>query len=138
MKEIISFSKDEAERLGNDFIGAEHLLLGIIRVGNNTAVRILQSFKVDIKEMQTELEVSVKSNKGFQTAMPLNQSAEQAIYGAVTEAKTLNSKKVEPEHLILSLLNNTNTAPAILSHIRLNWWAIAISVKPAFLISQYF
>jgi len=120
MKEIISFSKDEAERLGNDFIGAEHLLLGIIRVGNNTAVRILQSFKVDIKEMQTELEVSVKSNKGFQTAMPLNQSAEQAIYGAVTEAKTLNSKKVEPEHLILSLLNNTNTAPAILSHIRLN------------------
>jgi len=120
MKEIISFSRDEAERLGNDYIGTEHLLLGLIKEGDNAAVRILKSFHVDIKEMQDAIELSVKSNKGYQKALPLNDSAEQTIHGAVSEAKTLKSKKVEPEHLILSILNNSATAPAILDHIRHN------------------
>jgi ATP-dependent Clp protease ATP-binding subunit ClpC len=120
MKEIISFSRDEAERLGNDYIGTEHLLLGLLREGDNTALRILKSFKVDIAEMQKEIEFSVKSDKSYQNAMPLNLSAEQIIHGAVTEAKTLKSKKVQPEHLILSILNNSTTAPTILDHIRHN------------------
>jgi ATP-dependent Clp protease ATP-binding subunit ClpC len=120
MKEIISFSREEAERLGNDYIGTEHLLLGLIRKGDNTAVRILKSFNVDIKEMQNDIELSVKSNKGYQNSLPLNVSAEQTIHGAVAEAKTLKSKKVEPEHLILSILNNSATAPTILDHIRHN------------------
>ena len=120
MKEIISYSRDESERLGNDYIGTEHLLLGLIREGDNAAVRILKSFNVDIKEMQLELELSVKSNKGYQKALPLNVSAEQTINGSVSEAKTLKSKKVEPEHLILSILNNSATAPTILDHIRHN------------------
>jgi ATP-dependent Clp protease ATP-binding subunit ClpC len=118
MKEIISFSRDEAERLGNDYIGTEHLLLALLRDGDNTAVRILKSFKVDINEMQNEIESAVKSNKGHQKALPLNVSAEQTIHGAVSEAKTLKSKRVEPEHLILSILNNSTTAPTILDHIR--------------------
>jgi ATP-dependent Clp protease ATP-binding subunit ClpC len=120
MKEIISFSRDEAERLGNDFIGTEHLLLGLIRKTDHTAARILKSFKVDIDEMRSHIERSVKSDKSRQNTLPLNASAEQTIYGAVSEAKTSNSKKVEPEHLILSILNNSNTAPAILDHIHHN------------------
>jgi ATP-dependent Clp protease ATP-binding subunit ClpC len=120
MKEIISFSRDEAERLGNDYIGTEHLLLGLLRNGDNTAFRILKSFKVDIAEMQKEIELSVKSDKSCKNAMPLNVSAEQTIHGAVAEAKTLKSKKVEPEHLILSILNNSTTAPTILDHVRHN------------------
>jgi ATP-dependent Clp protease ATP-binding subunit ClpC len=120
MKEIISFSRDEAERLGNDYIGTEHLLLALIRDRDNTAVRILKSFKVDLKEMQDEIELAIKSNKGYQKALPLNVSAEQIIHGALSEAKTLKSKKVEPEHLILSILNNSTTAPTILDHIRHN------------------
>jgi ATP-dependent Clp protease ATP-binding subunit ClpC len=120
MKEIISFSREEAERLGNDYIGTEHLLLALIHEGDNTAVRILKSFKVDIVDMQKEIESAVKSDKSYQNTMPLNVSAEQTIHGAVAEAKTLKSKKVEPEHLILSILNNSNTAHTILDHIRLN------------------
>ncbi|HEY4208481.1 MAG TPA: Clp protease N-terminal domain-containing protein [Puia sp.] len=118
MKEIISISRDEAERLGNDYIGTEHLLLALLREGDNTALRILKSFKVDIAEMQKEIELAVKSDKSHQNSMPLNVSAEQAIHGAATEAKTLKSKRVEPEHLILSILNNSSTAPTILDHIR--------------------
>lgn len=120
LKEIISFSRDEAERLGNDYIGTEHLLLALLREGDNTALRILKSFKVDIIEMQKEIELAVKSDKSHQNSIPLNVSAEQTIHGAVAEAKTLKSKKVEPEHLILSILNNSTTAPKILDHIRHN------------------
>jgi len=120
MKEIISYSREEAERLGNDYIGTEHLLLGLLREGDNTALRILKSFKVDIAEMQKEIELAIKSEKNYKNAMPLNDNAEQTIHGAVAEAKTLKSKKVEPEHLILSILNNSTTAPTILDHIRLN------------------
>lgn len=118
MKEIISYSRDEAERLGNDYIGMEHLLLGLIRETESTAVRILKSFKVDIQEMRNEIERSIKSDKSPQRALPLSVSAEQTIYGAVSEAKTSKNKKVGPEHLILSILNNSNTAPAILDHVR--------------------
>jgi ATP-dependent Clp protease ATP-binding subunit ClpC len=120
MKEIISYSRDEAERLGNDYIGTEHLLLGLLREGDNAALRILKSFKVDIAEMQKEIELAIKSDKSSKNAMPLNDNAEQTIHGAVAEAKTLKSKKVQPEHLILAILNNTTTAPTILDHVRHN------------------
>ena len=64
VKEIISFSREEALRLGNDFIGTEHLLLGLIREGENTAVRILKSFNVDLYELRKEVELAVKDKTG--------------------------------------------------------------------------
>ena len=64
VKEIISFSREEALRLGNDFIGTEHLLLGLIREGDNTAVRILKSFNVDLYELRKEVEMAVKDKTG--------------------------------------------------------------------------
>ena len=63
VKEIISFSREEALRLGNDFIGTEHLLLGLIREGDNTAVRILKSFNVDLYELRKEIEMAVKDQQ---------------------------------------------------------------------------
>jgi ATP-dependent Clp protease ATP-binding subunit ClpC len=114
MKEIISLSRDEAERLGNDYIGTEHLLLGLIRHDYNAAAHILTSFKVDVQEMCNKIELAVKSDKSPQKALPLNPSAEQTIYGAVSEAKVSKSKKVGPEHLLLSILNNPGTALMIL------------------------
>jgi ATP-dependent Clp protease ATP-binding subunit ClpC len=120
MKEIISYSRDEAERLGNDYIGMEHLLLGLIREDDNTAVRLLKGFNVEVQEMRIEIEQSIKSDKEPQRTLPLNAGAEQTIHAAVTEAKTSHSKKVEPEHLILAILNNSGTAPLILKHIRHN------------------
>ncbi len=64
VKEIISFSREEALRLGNDFIGTEHLLLGLIREGDNTAVRILKSFNIDLYELRKEVELAVKDKTG--------------------------------------------------------------------------
>mgnify|MGYP001024210744 FL=1 len=64
VKEIISYSREEALRLGNDFIGTEHLVLGLIRDGENTAVKILKSLNIDLFELRKEIEMAVKDKTG--------------------------------------------------------------------------
>src|SRR5215203_3282657 len=120
VKEIISFSREEALRLGNDFIGTEHLLLGLIREGDNTAVRILKSFNVDLYELRKEIELAVKDKTGKNIAninsLPLTKQAEKVIRVTVLEAKALKSTTVETEHLMLSILKNKeNIATQILN-----------------------
>lgn len=120
VKEIISFSREEALRLGNDFIGTEHLLLGLIREGDNTAIRILKTFNVDLYELRKEIELAVKDKTGKNIAninsLPLTKQAEKVIRVTVLEAKALKSSTVETEHLMLSILKNKeNIATQILN-----------------------
>lgn len=120
VKEIISYSREEALRLGNDFIGTEHLLLGLIREGDNTAIRILKSFNVDILELRKEIELAIKDKTGKNIAninsLPLTKQAEKVIRVTVLEAKALKSNQVETEHLMLSILKNKeNIATQILN-----------------------
>ncbi len=120
VKEIISYSREEALRLGNDFIGTEHLVLGLIRDGENTAIRILKSFNVDLFELRKEIELAVKDKTGKNIAninsLPLTKQAEKVIRVTVLEAKALKSPLVESEHLMLSILKNKeNIATQILN-----------------------
>ncbi len=126
VKEIISFSREEALRLGNDFIGTEHLLLGLIREGDNTAVRILKSFNVDLYELRKEIELAVKDKTGKNIAninsLPLTKQAEKVIRVTVLEAKALKSPTVETEHLMLSILKNKeNIATQILNQFDVDY-----------------
>ncbi|MBM3158504.1 MAG: ATP-dependent Clp protease ATP-binding subunit [Bacteroidetes bacterium] len=126
VKEIISFSREEALRLGNDFIGTEHLLLGMIREGENTAVKILKSFNVDLYELRKEIELAVKDKTGKNVAninsLPLTKQAEKVIRVTVLEAKALKSNTVETEHLILSILKNKeNIATQILNQFDVDY-----------------
>ncbi len=126
VKEIISFSREEALRLGNDFIGTEHLLLGMIREGENTAVRILKSFNVDLYELRKEIELAVKDKTGKNVAninsLPLTKQAEKVIRVTVLEAKALKSNTVETEHLMLSILKNKeNIATQILNQFDVDY-----------------
>jgi len=126
VKEIISFSREEALRLGNDFIGTEHLLLGLIREGDNTAVRILKSFSVDLYELRKEIELAVKDKTGKNIAninsLPLTKQAEKVIRVTVLEAKALKSATVETEHLMLSILKNKeNIATQILNQFDVDY-----------------
>lgn len=110
VREIISFSREEALRLGNDFIGTEHLLLGMIREGEGKAVKILQSLNIDLYELRKEVEIAVKDKTGKNIAninsLPLTKQAEKVIRVTVLEAKALKSQTVETEHLMLSILKN--------------------------------
>jgi ATP-dependent Clp protease ATP-binding subunit ClpC len=126
VKEIISFSREEALRLGNDFIGTEHLLLGLIREGENTAIKILKGFNVDLYELRKEIELAVKDKTGKNIAninsLPLTKQAEKVIRVTVLEAKALKSPTVETEHLMLSILKNKeNIATQILNQFDVDY-----------------
>lgn len=126
VKEIISFSREEALRLGNDFIGTEHLLLGLIREGENTAIKILKQLNVDLYELRKEVELAVKDKTGKNIAninsLPLTRQAEKVIRVTVLEAKALKSPLVETEHLMLSILKNKeNIATQILNQFEVDY-----------------
>ena len=121
VKEIISYSREEALRLGNDFIGTEHLLLGLIRDGEGIALRVLLTMKVDIYELRKDLESAIRDKSSRPIAninsLPLTKQAEKVIRITVLEAKSLKSPTVETEHLMLSILKNKeNPATQILAH----------------------
>ena len=126
VKEIISYSREEALRLGNDFIGTEHLVLGLIRDGENTAMKILKSLNVDLYELRKEIELAVKDKTGKNIAninsLPLTKQAEKVIRITVLEAKTNKSPQVESEHLMLSILKNKeNIATQILNQFDVDY-----------------
>ncbi|MBG9376583.1 ATP-dependent Clp protease ATP-binding subunit [Panacibacter sp. DH6] len=126
VKEIISFSREEALRLGNDFIGTEHLLLGLIREGENMAIKILKQLNVDLYELRKEVELAVKDKTGKNIAninsLPLTKQAEKVIRVTVLEAKALKSPLVETEHLMLSILKNReNIATQILGQFDVDY-----------------
>src|ERR1700712_1439777 len=126
VKEIISYSREEALRLGNDFIGTEHLVLGLIRDGENTAIKILKSLNVDLYELRKEIEMAVKDKTGKNIAninsLPLTKQAEKVIRVTVLEAKALKSPLVETEHLMLSILKNKeNIATQILNQFDVDY-----------------
>ncbi len=113
-------------RLGNDFIGTEHLVLGLIRDGENTAVKILKSLSVDIYELRKEIELAVKDKTGKNIAninsLPLTKQAEKVIRITVLEAKAVKSEFVESEHLMLSILKNKeNIATQIINQFDVDY-----------------
>ncbi|HEY0299482.1 MAG TPA: Clp protease N-terminal domain-containing protein, partial [Arachidicoccus sp.] len=126
VKEIITFSREEALRLGNDFIGTEHLLLGLIREGDNAAIRILKQLNVDLYELRKEVELAVKDktgkNIGDINSLPLTKQAEKVIRITVLESKALKSAQIETEHLMLSILKNKeNIATQILNQFDVDY-----------------
>jgi ATP-dependent Clp protease ATP-binding subunit ClpC len=126
VKEIISYSREEALRLGNDFIGTEHLVLGLIRDEENTAIKILKSLNIDLQELRKEIEVAVKDKTGKNIAninsLPLTKQAEKVIRITVLEAKASKSAVVESEHLMLSILKNKeNIATQILNQFDVDY-----------------
>ena len=109
VKDVISYSREEALRLGHDFIGVEHLLLGIIREGEGTAVQILKGIGVNLKELRTVIEASTRSataKSGNLGNIPLVKQAEKVLKITYLEAKLFKSPTIGTEHLLLSILKD--------------------------------
>jgi len=113
VKDVISYSREEALRLGNDFIGVEHLLLGIIREGDGTAIKLLNEFHLDLKQIRVEVEQSLlkSSNSSVQpmTNIPLVKQAEKVLKTTYLEAKLYKSPMIGTEHLLLSILKDEDS-----------------------------
>lgn len=109
VREVISLSREEALRLGHNYIGVEHLLLGIIKEGEGTAVRILEGLNCDLQKLRKLVEGSVRpsgAKAGGAGNIPLVKQAEKILKITYLEAKIFKSPIIGTEHLLLSILKD--------------------------------
>ncbi|HRC67674.1 MAG TPA: Clp protease N-terminal domain-containing protein, partial [Bacteroidales bacterium] len=107
VKDVLSYSREEAIRLGNDYIGVEHFFLGMVREGEGMAVKIMQYYGADLNEMKAMIESSIlnTSSRPVNTDnIPLIRQAERALKLTYLEAKDLSSEVIGTEHLLLAIL----------------------------------
>src|SRR5690606_34714801 len=118
-------SREEAIRLKHDYIGTEHLLLGLIREGDGTAIKILKESGVDMADLRKTIESAVRSASGTRMPvnnMPLTKQAEKVLKITYLEAKIFKSELIGTEHLLLSILRDEdNIASQILMQYKINY-----------------
>jgi ATP-dependent Clp protease ATP-binding subunit ClpC len=113
VKDVITYSKEEALRLGHDFIGTEHLILGILRDGNGKAIQILQNLSVDLNHLRKKVEILSPANPTVEINIEkknlhLTRQAERALKTTFLEAKVFQSSSISTAHLLLCILRNEN------------------------------
>jgi len=114
VKDVIAFSKEEALRLGHDFIGTEHLMLGLLRDGNGKAINILSALDIDLNHLRRKVEILSPANPNIAVAtnekknLHLTRQAERALKTTFLEAKLFQSSSINTAHLLLCILRNEN------------------------------
>ena len=128
VKDVISFSKEEALRLGHDFIGTEHLMLGLLRDGHGKAVEILNALDIDLSQLRRKVEILSPANPNISTStnekknLHLTRQAERALKTTFLEAKLFQSKSINTAHLLLCVLRNENDPTTkLLNKLRVNY-----------------
>jgi len=129
VKEVISLSREEALRLGHDYIGTEHLLLGMIREGEGVAVSILKKLGISLDELRGAIERAVKGTANHNVKnmanIPLTRQSEKVLKITYLEAKIFKSQLIGTEHLLLSILRDEdNIATQILNKFEVNYDSI--------------
>jgi len=121
VKDVITYSKEEALRLGHDFIGTEHLMLGILRDGNGKAIAILNNLSIDLDHLRKKVEVLSPANPNAEISndkknLHLTRQAERALKTTFLEAKVFQSSSISTAHLLLCILRNENDPTTKLLH----------------------
>ena len=107
VRKVLAMAREEAARLHHEYVGTEHILLGLIREGEGVAAAVLQSLNVDLDEIQQKIEDTVKKGKAAQATgpdLPYTSRAKKVLELAMSEARELNHSYVGTEHLLLGLL----------------------------------
>ena len=126
VKEVISLSREEAQRLNHDYIGTEHLLLGMIREGEGVAMGLLKKLGVLVDDLREHIELVTKNtssegNKNL-ASIPLTRQSEKVLKITYLEAKIFKSELIGTEHLLLSILRDKdNLATQILNKFQVNY-----------------
>ena len=128
MKEVFTYVKEEALRLGQDTIGTEHLLLGIIREGDGTAITVLKSLGLDIIDLRKVIENTISSTKKLKTKIineekiQFKRQTERALKKSILERKKLKSEEIKTIHVLLSiLLDKNNVVSTTLKHFQITY-----------------
>jgi ATP-dependent Clp protease ATP-binding subunit ClpC len=126
VKDVISYSREEAIRLGHDYIGVEHLLLGLIREGDGKAIKTLKALDVDTVRLKKVIEDTIKNTGTGNTSnlvnIPLTKQAEKVLKITYLEAKIFKTDIIGTEHLLLSVLRDEdNIASQILTQFAVTY-----------------
>jgi ATP-dependent Clp protease ATP-binding subunit ClpC len=108
IKDIIAYSREEAIRLGNDYIGPEHLFLGILRDGEGLATEVLESMGIDLAGIKKSLEKKIRGNRkiDLDADVAMSKAAEKALKVIYLEARSFKSASANTGHLLLALLKD--------------------------------
>ncbi|MFO8086369.1 MAG: ATP-dependent Clp protease ATP-binding subunit [Bacteroidales bacterium] len=110
VKDVLTYSREEAMRLGNEYIGVEHLLLGMLREGEGKAVQLLTFMDINIHQLRKKIEDAIKENSasGLHSPdnIPLVKQAERALKITYLEAQSFKSEEIGTEHLLLAILHD--------------------------------
>lgn len=114
VKDVIAYSKEEALRLGHDYIGTEHLMLGLLRDGGGKAIDLLNALNVDLNQLRRKVEILNPADPKTQNLpndkrnLHLTRQAERALKTTFLEAKLFQSNSINTAHLLLCILRNEN------------------------------
>ena len=112
VKKVMQIAREEAVRLGNDYVGTEHLLLGLVKEGDGVAVAVLRSMSVDLEELSANIEKAITSTGGMMTIgqmLPFTPRAKKVLEIAANEARSMSHKYIGTEHLLLALMKDTES-----------------------------
>ena len=134
IKDILGYSKEEAIRLGNDYIGTEHIFLGILREGEGTAIDILVSLSVNLLELRRSLEKKVRPEvPAIGTNphnIPLIKAAERVLKLVYLEARFFNAEIIDTEHLLLAILKDESSHVAqLLNEMGVDYYKVRTKVS---------
>ncbi|MDE3127861.1 MAG: AAA family ATPase, partial [Gemmatimonadota bacterium] len=107
VRKVLAMAREEAARLHHEYVGTEHILLGLIREGEGVAATVLQNLNVELDEVQQKIEDTVRKGKAAQATgpdLPYTSRAKKVLELAMAEARELNHSYVGTEHLLLGLL----------------------------------
>ena len=128
MKDVFTYVKEEALRLGQDTIGTEHLLLGIIREGDGTAISVLKSLGLDITDLRKVIENTIATTKKTGTKIveekkiQFKRQTERALKKSILERKKLQAKEIKTIHVLLAiLLEKNNVVSTTLKHFQVSY-----------------
>ena len=129
VREVISFSKEEALRLGHDYIGTEHLLLGMIREGEGVAVALLKKLGINLDELRASIEQATRSTATHSVRnmanIPLTRQSEKVLKMTHLEAKVFKTQLIGTEHVLLAILRDEdNIATQILNKFNVSYDAV--------------
>ncbi len=117
VKDALQYSREDAERLGNNYIGPEHLLLGLMREEHNKAIELLREFNVDLRRVKQKIESQIRTdNVVEESEITLLKSTDKILKIITLEVRSLGDKEADAEHLLLAILKeNKNFATEVLS-----------------------
>ena len=127
IKDVLSYSREEAIRLGNESIGLEHIFLGILRDGEGIAIEILTNLSVNLAEIKQSIEEKLRTGKDVdnQASVQLLKSAEKALKLVYLEARAFSSPTINTGHLLLALIKDKESLISnILSEYHINYYIV--------------